>query len=302
MAGKVVSLEEAVRRFVPDGGTVVLGTAMEALIPFQAGYEMVRQGREGLRLVGPISDVLFDVLIGAGCVEEVEAAWVGNVQMGSAYAFRRAVESGRLRVADHSNFTICLALLAGSLGVPFLPARTALGSDLPSRNTGLAPFECPLTGDRLLAVRAIRPHVAVVAGQRADEDGNLQVWGNLGITREAAEASERVIALVEEVVDREVVRSDPNRTLVPGFRVDAVVEIPLGCHPSPVQGCWRRDHEFFAGYHRATRTEEGTRRWLQEWVLGCPDMDAYRDRLGAPRIEALRPRTSAPAAPVDYGS
>lgn len=298
---KVMPLEEAVRRLVPDGARLVLGTGMEACIPFAFGHEVIRQEKRGLRLVGPISDVLFDVLIGAGCVAEVEAAWVGNVQMGSAYNFRRAVEGGELEVRDHSNFTICLALTAAALGVPFLPARTALGSDLLDANPGLVPFACPLTGDPLVAVRAIRPDVAVLAGQRADAEGNFQMWGNLGISREAAEAAETVIVLVEEIVSSEVIRSDPNRTLVPGFEVAAVVEAPFGCHPSPVQGHWRRDDAFFADYHAQTRTAEGFERWLRRWVVEVPNLESYRARLGGPRVQALHTEPAL-AAPVDYGA
>lgn len=275
---------------------------MEALIPFAAGYELIRQDKKDLQLIGPISDVLFDILIGAGCVSGVEAAWVGNVQMGSAYAFRKATESAEIEVRDHTNFTICLGLLAAGLGVPYLPARTALGSDLPPNNDGLVPYDCPVTGDRLLAVKAIKPDVAILAGQRADAEGNFQMWGNRGVTREAAEAAETIIVLVEEIVDTKVIRSDPNRTLIPGFRVDAVVEAPFGCHPSPVQGYWQRDHDFYAEYHKATKSAEGFAAWLDTYVHGAPDIPAFIEALGVSRVEALRRKSEALAAPVDYGA
>src|SRR6266849_6005703 len=129
-----MSMRDAVARFVPDGASICMGTALEALIPFAAGHELIRQRRRDLTLIGPISDILFDQLIGAGCVRAVRAAWVGNVITGSAYNFRRAVEGGTLDVEDHSNLTLALALRAGAMGVPCMPTRTALGSDLSKTN------------------------------------------------------------------------------------------------------------------------------------------------------------------------
>ncbi len=300
--GKLVSLREAISRFVPDGATVVMGTCLESLIPFAAGHEIIRQGRRDLTLVGPISDVLFDQLIGAGCVARVVAAWVGNVSAGLGHAYRRATEQGVPRpveVQDTSNFAVALALMAGALGVPYLPTRSLLGSDVPRQLEAFRLFEDPWTGEPLLLVRAIQPDVAILAVQRSDPEGNAHLWGNLGVTEEAALASRHVVLLAEEVVDPSVIRSDPNRVLLPGFKVSAVVHCPGGCHPSPVPGYYRRDHAFYEEYHRATRTEEGFREWLRTWVLELPDRQAYLQRLGA-RWDALRQLQPAPAAPVDY--
>lgn len=300
--GKLLSLPEAVARFVPDGATVVMGTCLESLIPFAAGHEIIRQGRRDLTLVGPISDVLFDQLIGAGCVARVMAAWVGNVSAGLGHAYRRAAEHGvprRVEVWDYSNFAVALGLLAGALGVPYLPTRSLLGSDVPRHPQAFRTSEDPWTGQPLLLVRAIQPDVAILAVQRSDPEGNAHVWGNLGVTEEAALASRHVVLLAEEVVEPEVIRSDPNRVLVPGFKVSAVVHCPGGCHPSPVPGYYRRDHAFYEEYHQRTRTEEGFRDWLREWVLDVPDHHSYLRRLG-PRWEALRRLQPAPAAPVDY--
>src|SRR5262245_47006470 len=152
-ADKVLSLTEAVRQHVPDGATVALGTALECLIPFAAAHELIRQGRRDLTLVGPISDICFDQLVAAGCVRRIVAAWVGNVQHGSGYAFRRALEQGIPRpveVEDHSNFSIALALEAAALGVPYLPTRSLLGSDVLRRNPRLRVVPCPFTGDPLV--------------------------------------------------------------------------------------------------------------------------------------------------------
>src|SRR5215475_6503955 len=260
---KVMTMRQAISEHVPDGASVALGLQMEQMIPFAAGHEMMRQKRRGLRLIGPISDILFDQMIGAGCVEDVVAAWVGNVMMGSAYNFRRATEienpgkpGEKLRVFNMTNFTLALALQAAAMGVPFLPTRTAMGSDVPKGNHFfyqiISPFEPKET---LLAVRAIVPDVTIVHVQRADEAGNAHCWGNFGVMIEAVRAAKKVIVVAEEIVSAQVISSDPNRTVIPGFLVSAVVESPFGAHPSPVQGYYKRDDAFFEQYHQNTKTK-----------------------------------------------
>lgn len=301
---KVVPLDEAIRQHVPDGSSVILGTALECLIPFAAAHELIRQGRRDLTLVGPISDICFDQLVAAGCARRVVAAWVGNVQHGSGYAFRRAVEQGvprPLEVEDHSNFTIALGLEAAALGVPYLPTRTLLGSDVLARNPRLRLQPCPFTGAPLVLVPALVPDVAILHVQRADPEGNCQAWGPTGVSAAAGKASRRVIVLCEELVPPEVIRSDPNRLLLPGFLVTAVVHQPWGAHPSPVQGYYNRDHGVYAEYHRRSATAEGAAAWLEEWVWRVGDHAGYLVKVGTARLDALRPRTPRLAAPVDYG-
>jgi glutaconate CoA-transferase, subunit A len=286
---KVLSLPEAVRRHVR---------------PFAAAHEIIRHGVRDLTLVGPISDVAFDQLIAAGCARRVVASWVGNVQHGSGYGFRRAVERGvpqPVEVEDHSNFTIALALEAAALGVPYLPTRSLLGSDILARSRRLRPERCPFTGEPLVLVPALAPDVAILHVQRADADGNCQAWGATGVSAVAAKASRAVIVVCEELVEPAVIRSDPNRTLVPGFLVSAVVHLPWGAHPSPVQGHYNRDHAVYREYHERSATAEGALAWLAEWVYGLPDHAAYRAKLGRERLDALRPRARRLAAPVDYG-
>jgi glutaconate CoA-transferase subunit A len=294
---KLSTLDEAVARFVKDGASVVMGTALESLIPFAAGHELIRQRRRDLELIGPISDMLFDQLIGARCVRRVTAAWVGNVSAGLGHNYRRAVEHGipcPLDLEEHSNFSVGLGLLATAMGVPYLPTRTLLGSDLVTRNPRLQPAE-----PGLLHVQAIAPEVAILHVQRADAEGHAHCWGNLGITREAGLAAASVILMAEEIVSSEVILSDPNRILLPPYRVSAVVHAPGGAHPSPVQGYYARDHAFFSEYHQASRQRDGYLRWLEEWVLGIPDVDAYRRKLGH-RFDRLRPTHQLLASAVDY--
>jgi len=301
VTSKVVSLREAVARHVPDGASIALGCALEPAIPFAFAHELIRQRRMGLELIGPISDIAFDQLIGAGCVARVSAAWVGNVSAGLAHAYRRAMEQGvprRIEVRDHSNFSIAQALLAGALGAPYLPTRTLLGSDIPRANGTFREATDPFSGERVLLIPAITPDVAVIAVQRADEDGNAHLWGPWGVTQEAALAAKSVLVLADEIVERAVIASDPNRTIVPGTKVTAVVRQPGACHPSPLQGRYRRDHEFFHEYHNATRSLAGFEAWIAEWVTGVADRDAYLRKLGA-RWEALR-ESGKPAFEVRF--
>ena len=298
---KLLSLSEAVRQFVPDGTAVALGAALEILIPFAAGREIMRQRKRDLTLIGPISDILFDQLIGAGCARRVRAAWVGNVITGSGYNFRRAVESGALQVEDHTNLTLAMALRAGALGVPFMPVRTALGSDLFKTNASLKIIPCPFTGETLAAVAAIVPDVTIIHVQRADEYGNAHSWGNLGVVREACLASRHILITAEEIVAPEVIYSDPNRVILPGFCVSAVVHAPWGAHPSPVPGFYNRDHPTYLDYQRDSRTPEAFSAWRARWVDGAPGAEDYLALLGPERLAGLALKQHALAAAVDYG-
>src|SRR5271155_418618 len=324
---KLTPLQSAISSHVPSGSSVALGLQLEQMIPFAAGHELIRQGKKDLRLIGPISDILFDQLIGAGCARDVVAAWVGNVMMGSAYNFRRAVENSpsatnagepdkavtgqgcppqEFRVFNMTNFTIALALQAGAMGVPFLPTRTARGSSIPKNNHFFYEIVSPFANENseretLLAVRAIVPDVAIVHVQRADEHGNAHCWGNFGVMLEAVRAARKVIVCAEEIVAPEVIASDPNRTAIPGFLVTAVCHVPFGAHPSPVQGYYKRDDAVFQHYHKSTKTEQDFAAWSSEWIHNVPDRAAYVAKLGDAHVQSLGVKTHAYAAPTDYG-
>ena len=306
---KLMTMRQAIGELVPDGSSVAMGLQLEQMIPFAAGHEIIRQKKHELRLIGPISDILFDQLIGAGCVKDVVAAWVGNVMMGSAYNFRHATEvenpgtpGEKLKVFNMTNFTIALGLQAGAMGVPFLPTRTAMGSDVAKGNHFfyqiISPFEPKET---LLAVRAIVPDVTIVHLQRADAEGNAHCWGTFGVMIEAVRAAKKVIVCAEEIVSAEAIASDPNRTVIPGFLVSAVVECKHGAHPSPVQGYYKRDDAFFQQYHAETKTQDAFKVWAEKWIHGVRDREEYVGRLGKGWVAELGVKQHAWAEKTDYG-
>jgi glutaconate CoA-transferase subunit A len=301
---KVRSLHEAIARDVEDGMSIAMGCGLESLIPFAASYEIIRQKKKNLTLIAPISDMQFDQLIGAGCVKKIIASWVGNVAAGLGHNYRRAAEAGipnPIEIEEHSNFTIGLGLQAAAMGVPFLPTKTVKGSDF-CNGSQFSLIRCPFTNEDLLAVRAIHPDVAILHVQRADKEGNAHAWGNFGVMREAALAAKRVILTSEEIVDHDVILSDPNRNVIPGFVVSSVVHEPLGSHPSPTQGYARRDDNFYFEYHKETRSREGFEQWVKKWVLGVKDHRTFLELLGKERVERLKPQGDlySPAVSFNY--
>ena len=299
---KLRSLRDAIAVDIQDGMSIAMGCGLESLIPFAASYEIIRQERKNLTLIGPISDTQFDQLIGAGCVQKIVASWVGNVAAGLGHNYRRAAESGipnPIEIEEHSNFTIGLGLQAAAIGLPFMPSKTVKGSDF-RKGAQFSLVRCPFTNEELLAVRAIRPDVAILHVQRADSEGNAHVWGNFGVMREAALAAKKVILTCEEIVDHAVILSDPNRNVIPGFIVSSVVSERLGSHPSPTQGYARRDDDFYFEYHKATRSRAGFLEWIERWVLGVKDHRAFLDLLGKERVAKLLPQRDLFAPGVSF--
>jgi glutaconate CoA-transferase subunit A len=299
---KVVSMREAVARFVADGD-VVLAEGFTHLIPFAAGHEIIRQGKRDLTLCRLTPDLLYDQMVAAGVARKLVFSWTGNPGVGSLHGIRRAVEKGiphPIEIEEYSHFGLSTRIQAGASGLPFLPLRTYQGTDLPKVNENIRPVVCPFTGETLYAVSALRPDVAIVHAQRADASGNTQVWGLLGVQKEAAFASRKVIVVAEEIVDEEVLRSDPNRTLIPGVIVSAVVEEPFGAHPSFVQGYYDRDNDFYIAWEETSRTEEGMKAYLDEWVFGVSGRREYALRMGAGVRERLTPEPF-PSPSVNYG-
>ncbi|MCB2225285.1 MAG: hypothetical protein KQH53_01315 [Desulfarculaceae bacterium] len=303
-ADKVCGLDQAIERLARPGDSVALSCGLEGMIPYAAAHELIRQRIGNLTLIAPISNISFDQIIAAGLARRVVAAWVGNVSTGIGYNFRRAVEKGLprpLEVIDHSNFSITLALEAGARGLPMAVGRSPLGSDMVKDSPHFKKMTCPHSGQELLAIKALNPDLALIHVQRADAQGNGQAWGASGFTRQAAMASKKVLLTCEELVDTEVIRRDPDRTLVPGILVDHVCEVPWGAHPAPVQGYYDLDNPFYLDYAAATRDPDQAQAWLEEWVFGLNGREDYLAKLGSARLRGLMTQHSLPSAPVEYG-
>ena len=279
MDSKVVTMKDAIAAHVRDGDTVVI-EGFTHLICFAASHEIIRQRRRDLTLCRLTPDLIYDQLIGAGCARKLVFSWAGNPGAGSLHAFRRAVEKGTppLELEEYSHFGMVARLSAGAASLPFWPLRNYMGTDLPAANPRIRTVTCPYTGEELATVPALNPDVTIIHAQRADRLGNAQVWGLLGVQKEAAFASKRVIVVVEELVDESVIRSDPNRTLIPGMIVDAVVVEPWGCHPSYAQGFYDRDNDFYVAWEEIARDPGRFQAYLDEWVYGVRDRPEYMAR------------------------
>ena len=276
MKSKVVSMQAAIAEHVHDGDTVVI-EGFTHLICFAAGHEIIRQRRKDLTICRLTPDLIYDQMIGAGCARKLVFSWAGNPGAGSLHAFRRAVEQGTppLEIEEYSHFGMVARMSAGAAGLPFWPMRNYMGTDLPVANPEIKTVTCPYTGESLATVPALRPDVTVIHAQRADAQGNAQVWGLLGVQKEDAFASGRVIVVIEELVDESVIRADPNRTLIPGMIVDAVVVEPWGAHPSYAQGYYDRDNDFYVNWEPISRDPAQLQAYLEEFVYGVRDRAEY---------------------------
>jgi glutaconate CoA-transferase subunit A len=298
---KIMPMREAVRRFVHDGDVIVV-EGFTHLICFAAAHEIIRQRRRDLTLCRLTPDVIYDQLIGAGCARRLVFSWAGNPGAGPLYALRRAVEQGipnSIELEEYSHFGMVARLTAGAAKLPFYPLRNYRGSDLPRVNPLIKTVVCPFTGEELAAVPALNPDTAIVHVQRADENGNAQIWGLIGVQKEAAFASRNVIVVAEEIVSEDVIRSDPNRTLIPGLIVSAVVHEPFGCHPSYAQGFYDRDNDFSVRWREVSQNEALFNKYLEEWVYGVRDRGEYVARMGA-EMDRLKARPNY-CEPVNYG-
>jgi len=297
---KVATMRAAVAAHVRDGDTVVI-EGFTHLICFAAGHEIIRQRRRDLTLCRLTPDLIYDQMIAAGCARKLVFSWAGNPGAGSLHAFRRAVEGkggGPLELEEYSHFGMVGRLSAGAARLPFWPMRNYMGTDLPAANHRIGQVQCPYTGERLATVPALNPDVTIVHAQRADAQGNTQIWGLLGVQKEAAFASRRVIVVVEELVDERVIRADPNRTLIPGIAVDAVVVEPWGAHPSYAQGYYDRDNDFYVRWEPISRDPAALERYLEECGYGVADRAGYVERCGG--LERLRADARV-CAGVNYG-
>ena len=295
-------MRDAVAALVRDGDTVAI-EGFTHLISFAAGHEIIRQRRRDLTLARLTPDVIYDQMVAAGVARKLVFSWLGNPGVGGLHAIRRVTEgdAATLELEEYSHFGMVARYTAGAANLPFFPLRSYFETDLPVANPLIRPIESPYGDGVVYAVPPLKPDVTIVHAQRASAAGDTQVWGLLGCQKEAAFAADRVIVVVEELVSEDVIRADPNRTILPGLVVDAVVVEPWGAHPSYVQGAYDRDNRFYLDWDPISRDAEATDRWLSEWVYELDGRSAYVEKLGTERIASLRPSAAAPSGSVDYG-
>ncbi len=298
---KVTTMHNAIRDLVRDGDTIAI-EGFTQLICFAAAHEIMRQRKQDLTLCRLTPDMVYDQMIAAGVCKKLVFSYAGNPGVGSLQAFRRAIEKNEprpLELEEYSHFGMVGRYTAGAARLPFYPVNSYVGSDLPKANPRIRQIQSPYGDETIFVVPPLNPDVAILHAQRADQNGNTQIWGLTGVQKEAAFASQRVIVVVEELVDESVIRADPNRTLIPGLIVDAVVVEPFGAHPSYAQGYYDRDNAFYVQWDTIAREAASLNAWLDEWVYGVSSRAEYIAKWDD-KLNALKPG-DAYAAPVNYG-
>ena len=297
---KLVSLNEAIQSYVHDGDTIY-AAGFTHLIPFAAGHEIIRQGRKDLTLARATPDLIYDLMVASGCARKVIFSYSGNPGVGSLKWLREGIQNGTLEWEEYSHFGMISRLQAGASGLPFMPMRQTGAVDLERVNPQYRRVKDPYGGDDVIVVPALNPDVAIVHVQRADSEGNAHIWGILGEQREAAFAAKHVILTAEEIVDESVIRSDPNRTLIPAMIVDAVCHVPYCAHPSYTQGYYDRDNALYLAWEEISKDEASVSAYLDEWVFGVRDRAEYWQKLGEETHRRLHVGQRL-SAPVNYGS
>jgi glutaconate CoA-transferase subunit A len=296
---KLVPLSDAIANYVNDGD-IVYAAGFTHLIPFAAGHEIIRQGKKNLTLARATPDLIYDQMVAAGCARKVIFSYMGNPGVGSLRVVRSAIEQDKLEWEEYSHFGMITRLQAGASGLPFLPMNQTGATDLEKANPNIKRIPDPYGGKDVIVVPALHPDVAIVHVQRADENGDAHLWGIIGEQKEAAFAAKKVILTAEEIVDESVIRSDPNRTMIPGIVVSAVCHVPFACHPSYAQGYYDRDNEFYLAWDKVSESAEATKQYLDEWVYGVKDRSEYWEKLGAEAHKRLKVLEQM-SQPINYG-
>ena len=296
---KLTSLHDAIASHVKDGD-LVYAAGFTHLIPFAAGHEIIRQRRKNLILARATPDLIYDQMVAAGCARKVIFSYMGNPGVGSLRIVRGEIQAGTLEWEEYSHFGMISRLQAGASGLPFMPMNQTAATHLESVNPNIKRVKDPFSGKEVIVVPPLNPDVAIIHVQRADANGNAHLWGILGEQKEAAFAAQRVILTAEEIVEESVIRSYPNRTIIPGFVVDAVCHVPHACHPSYAQGYYDRDNTFYLEWDKISSVKETVQTWLDEWVYGLKDHQAYWEKLGDETHNRLmvEPLNSLP---INYG-
>ncbi len=302
MRNKVMPMKEAIEKFVQDGDTLVI-EGFTHLICFAAGHEIIRQKKRDLVACRLTPDLIYDQLVAVGCARKIVFSWAGNPGVGPLYGLRRAVEQGiprEIEIEEYTHFGMVARFVAGASRLPFMHLNSFTGSSLPKMNANIKSVKCPYTGKEFATVPALNPDVAIIQVQRVDEEGNAQIWGLMGVQREAAFASRKVIIVAEELVDTSVIRSDPNRTAIPGMKVDAVVIEPFAAHPSYAQGYYDRDNQFYVDWYAISKDQISMERYIHEWIYNVRDREEYKKKIGEETLQKLKVKDRY-SKPVNYG-
>jgi glutaconate CoA-transferase, subunit A len=302
MNDKRLSMRDAITKYVRDEMSVAI-EGFTSFICFAAGHEIIRQRRRDLTLIRLTPDLIYDQMVAAGVARKMVFSYLGNPGVGPLYCLRRAIERGvprSIEIEEYSHYGMVGRYMAGAARLPFFPLRSYAGTDMPHVNEQIRFVESPYGDGPVAVVPPLNPDLAIVHAQRADISGNTQIWGLFGVQKEVAFAARKVLVVVEEIVDEAVIRADPNRTLIPGLIVDAVIHEPYAAHPSYAQGYYDRDNAFYLLWDEISRDQARTDAWLEEWVYGLADRAEYVRKLGEATLERLKP-TPAPAGMVDYG-
>ncbi|WP_339732851.1 CoA transferase subunit A [uncultured Pseudomonas sp.] len=278
---EIISLHDAVKRFVNDGDTIAL-EGFTHLIPTAASHEIIRQNKKDLTLVRMTPDLVYDLLIGAGCAKKLIFSWGGNPGVGSLHRLRDAVEKGwphPLAISEHSHAAMANAYVAGASNLPFAVLRGYQGSDLVKVNPDIKFIACPYTGEQLATVPSVRPDVTIIHAQKADRAGNVLIQGILGVQKEAALAAQRCIVTVEEIVDD--LQAPMNACVLPSWAITAVCVVPGGAHPSYAHGYYERDNRFYQAWDPIARDRETFTAWIDTYIRGTEDFLQFQAKLNA---------------------
>ncbi|MFM1760914.1 MAG: hypothetical protein RL478_524 [Actinomycetota bacterium] len=281
---QILSLSDAVESHVRDGSTIAM-EGFTHLIPHAAGHEIIRQGRRNLHVIRMTPDMIYDQMIGAGCAAKLTFSWGGNPGVGSLQRFRDAVENGwphKIEIEEHSHAGMAARYVAGASGLPFGVLRGYVGTDLVEQTASIKTIKCPFTGEDLTAVPAINPDVTFIHAQRADKNGNVQLWGLLGVQREAVLAAKASIVTVEEIVDE--LSPIAGSIVLPSWVVGAVCCVPNGAHPSYASGYSERDNAFYKAWDDIAKDRELFLEWISQHIIGTADFAQYCDSVGLGRL------------------
>lgn len=287
---KRMTLEDAVREYVHDGCSMAYG-AMAGREPMAVSYEMVRQKKRDITFITDTTVDAAEILIAGGCLKKVECSYIWIGVVGSGHNYRRAVEKGipgHLETEEYSNYGCSMRFMAGALGLPYLPIKSLLGTDIITHNPEIKVMDDFLGAGPMAFVKAALPDVAFIHVQRADQTGNAQIWGMLGNDDNLARAAKKVVLTCEEIIPTRDIRKIPEMTAIPSYCIDAVVEVPFCCHPLPVAGYYWMDIPFRREIVRASKTREGIENWMDAWVYRVKDFNAYKEKIGADRLGKLR--------------